>query len=442
MRACVAADELRCEVLAPQERVEDVRDRRVAARARFERGLHDSVAREPRRQHPRQRAERRTRSAEHARHLLLGETLRVVRVAAEDLVGTFAGQHDRDLAPRELGEQHRRQRRLVAERLVEYIDPPRERRQHLVGREHEAVVAAADVASDARRLLVLAADVVAAKAEVERVECAAGDARGERCDDARVDASAHERAERHVGDQHRLDRACEPGVELLERGRLRQFVLGHVRRSPELAGREPAVAYRQPVSGRQLADVAVDRERRRNVLALEIERERVEVECVREPRKWSQRLQLRAEGERALVPGVVERLDAQVIAREEDLAAAAVPQSEREHAGDALEEPRPPRLPAVDQDLAVALRGKEMPRVGELAPQRAEIVDLAVEHDGDRAVGRHERLLAARESITDSRRKPRPAGPSKWRPSSSGPRCASAAVIAGSASRARGSSQR
>ena len=118
---------------------------------------------------------------------------------------------------------------------------------------------------------------------------------------------------------------------------------------------------------------------------------------MREPRKWSQRLQLRAEGERALVPGVVERLDAQVIARKEELAAAAVPQSEREHAGDALEEPRPPRLPAVDQDLAVALRGKEMPRVGELAPQRAEIVDLAVEHDGDRAVGRDERLPAARE---------------------------------------------
>ena len=54
-----------------------------------------------------------------------------------------------------------------------------------------------------------------------------------------------------------------------------------------------------------------------------------------------------------------------------------------------------PRLPAVDQHLAVALRHEDMTGGRELAPQRAEVVDLAVEHDGNRAVGRHQRLLAA-----------------------------------------------
>ena len=118
---------------------------------------------------------------------------------------------------------------------------------------------------------------------------------------------------------------------------------------------------------------------------------------MRQPGKRAQRLQLRAEHERAVVPRVVERLDAEVVAREEELAAAAVPQREREHAGEPVEQSAPHAFqPWTSTSPSPCVREHVAGR-RELAPQRAEVVDLAVEDDGDRAVGGHERLPAAGE---------------------------------------------
>jgi hypothetical protein len=96
------------------------------------------------------------------------------------------------------------------------------------------------------------------------------------------------------------------------------------------------------VAGGQLADRLVDAARRGNVLAFEVERQRVEVERVRQPRKRPQRLQLRSERERSGMPRVVERLDPEMIAGEEQLAPRAIPQREREHPGQPVQ--RAPRL--------------------------------------------------------------------------------------------------
>ena len=145
---------------------------------------------------------------------------------------------------------------------------------------------------------------------------------------------------------------------------------------------------------RQLANAEIDAAWRRDVLALEIQRERIEVQRVREPGKRPQRLQLRTERKRAVVPRVVQGLDSEMIAREKELAPVAIPEREGEHAGEAIEQRAPPRLPAVDQDLTIAVRCENVPGLLELAPQGPEVVDLAVEHHGDRAVGGDERLMA------------------------------------------------
>ena len=64
--------------------------------------------------------------------------------------------------------------------------------------------------------LMLAADIRALEAEVEGVERAPGNARRECGHHTGVDAAAHERAKRHVGHQHRLDRARKSRIELLD----------------------------------------------------------------------------------------------------------------------------------------------------------------------------------------------------------------------------------
>ena len=107
---------------------------------------------------------------EPAREALLAHALAVVRVAAEDFVGAFAGQHHGHVPAREARQQHGRQRRLVGEGLVEHVDPAVEGVEHVVGRQHERMVAAADVRGHARRFAMLADRDAALEADVEGVD--------------------------------------------------------------------------------------------------------------------------------------------------------------------------------------------------------------------------------------------------------------------------------
>ncbi len=111
-----------------------------------------------------------------------------------------------------------------------------------------------------------------------------------------------------------------------------------------------------------------------------------------------ERFQLRAEDQRAVgEPGVVERLHAEAVAREEERLAVAVPESEGEHAAEAFHAALAPCLPRVDDHLGVALRPENVSERHELGDQLLEVVDLAVEDDDDGAVLVVERLLAGRE---------------------------------------------
>ncbi len=256
---------------------------------------------------------------------------------------------------------------------------------------------AADVAGDRSGLDVLAADVAAGEAEVEGVERSPGGPGRDRGDDRRVDAAADERAQRHVGDQHRRHRPRQLAIESVDDVGQRPAMLGHVRRQPVAAARQGAVAHRQPVARQQLADVGVDAARGRDVLALEVERQRVGVDPPRQAGERQQRLQLRAEHQRPPVPSVVERLHAQVVAGNEELPLRLVPQREREHPGEPGQHAFAPLSPAQQDRLAVAVGREPVPGRLELAPQLAEVVDLAVEHQRKRTVGADERLPAAGE---------------------------------------------
>ncbi len=115
------------------------------------------------------------------------------------------------------------------------------------------------------------------------------------------------------------------------------------------------------------------------------------------PSKASSALISDAQAKPRCVVQVVERLLSEVIARSEQAATLHVPQHEREHAAQAMEQPVAVALVQRDDDLAVAVRQKCVAVALELAAQLAVVVDLPVADQEDRAVGVVQRLLAARE---------------------------------------------
>ncbi len=94
---------------------------------------------------------------------------------------------------------------------------------------------------------------------------------------------------------------------------------------------------------------------------------------------------------------VVQRLDAEPVAREEQRLLVAVPQREREHAAEALDAALAPRLPRVHDHFGVAARAEGVPERRQLGDQLLIVVDLAVEDDDDAAVLVVQRLLAGRQ---------------------------------------------
>ena len=71
------------------------------------------------------------------------------------------------------------------------------------------------------------------------------------------------------------------------------------------------------------------------------------------PRVLEQRLDLGSERQPARVNGVIQRLDPDAIADQPELAAAGVPDSDREHSAKPLQERDAPLLKGVDEDLGV-----------------------------------------------------------------------------------------
>src|SRR5262249_2995921 len=83
------------------------------------------------------------------------------------------------------------------------------------------------------------------------------------------------------------------------------------------------------------------------------------------------------------------------IADEDERLARAVPQRDREHAPQVLDEVGSVLLVEMDNDLGVGIRGEPVSPRLETGPQIPVVVDLAVEHDPDRAVLVGQRLMTA-----------------------------------------------
>ena len=94
---------------------------------------------------------------------------------------------------------------------------------------------------------------------------------------------------------------------------------------------------------------------------------------------------------------VVQRLDADAIARDEQRARSRVPDREAEHAAQPGDRVRAPLLVGVNDDFGVGRRVERWPAASSSRAQLAEVVDLAVEHDPDRAVLVVNRLMAGRQ---------------------------------------------
>ncbi len=116
------------------------------------------------------------------------------------------------------------------------------------------------------------------------------------------------------------------------------------------------------------------------------------------------RLELRREREAAAIVVVIERLDAGPVAIELELSRARVPERDREHAVDLVDERFAPLEVRVQHDLGVGIRPERMAALRELLAQLEIAVDLAVEDEPALAVRREHRLIRGGAQIDD--RKP------------------------------------
>ena len=149
--------------------------------------------------------------------------------------------------------------------------------------------------------------------------------------------------------------------------------------------------------GRQLPDRFEDRARARDVLQRQVRVDRFRAPVARHVGVLEQRLDLRSERDAVPCRAVVERLDAQSIADEQQAAVRLVPEREREHAAESIDGRVAPLLVCVHDDFGVCVRAEAMAARHEIRAHVGEVVDLAVEDHPDRAVLVGDRLVAGRE---------------------------------------------
>src|SRR5207302_7375094 len=153
--------------------------------------------------------------------------------------------------------------------------------------------------------------------------------------------------------------------------------------------RDGSVLPDEDVPRRKLADLAKDRQRRWNRVEREKRLERVEVDL-----PTRQRAELGGKRQLSVDVTVVERLDPEAVAREDEPLPRCIPDRNGEHSAQPLRERIAVLLVEVEQDLRVAVRAKAMAGALELLSQLAVVVDLAVLDDVDRPVLVADRLVA------------------------------------------------
>jgi hypothetical protein len=314
-------------------------------------------------------------------------------IAGPQLVAAVARQRNRHALARRRGDVVGRNRRRIAERLVEV---PRQPRQQLVNLrlDHRRVEPAPEVRRDPLRLvdlverLVRESDRGREHRRIARLRHVGDDRR-------RIDAAREERAQGHLADEAHPDRFGQERIQFLDVPRfiVRVAVTGEFQ-IPVLRHPHRVAIGDEHVPRRQLLDVPVDR-----VGAGHVEEGEIGVDRFRRPRPidrriFEERLDLRAEHEPAAAQlRVVDRLDADAIACEQQALPARIPDREREHAAEAFDAGIAPLLVPVDDHLGVGMGAEPVARALQLRAQVREVVDLAVERHPDAAVLVRQRLL-------------------------------------------------
>lgn len=153
----------------------------------------------------------------------------------------------------------------------------------------------------------------------------------------------------------------------------------------------------QALAGRQASDAFDQRTRRDDAAVGEHLPQRVDIGHARDESRSEDRLGLGAEHQRAAGDRVVHRLDADAVADQQQLVRPRVPQRDREHPAQRVDEPVAALLVEVDDDFGVRSRPEAVAARRQVRAQRRVVVDLAVAHGDDIAVLRGDRLVAGGE---------------------------------------------
>ena len=324
----------------------------------------------------------------------------VPAIAGEQLVRAVAGEdHGHAVTAREARHRERRQARGVEERLVVERGEVGDQRQRRVQRQHLLVHPGPDaLGREPREAALVRGRIV--ESDREARQAGARDLARDRGRRARVDAAGEEHADGDVAHQLHAHRLFELLAHQLHGG----VRVAHARRVAELpvalAPRTAAVEH-QPVSRRQLRHPRPDAGRVGHVAVHEVVLERGGVHAAPEARVREDRAGLRGEDQTVLVRPVVERLDAEPVAREQQALAPLVPDPEGEDAAQVIHAGVAPFLVGVEDHLRVGRRAEGVALGFELLAQLAEVVDLAVEAEPDAAVLVLHRLRALLGEIDD-----------------------------------------
>ena len=159
----------------------------------------------------------------------------------------------------------------------------------------------------------------------------------------------------------------------------------------------------QIVAGGELAHALEDRHwRGHHGVPAQIMMQRRRIDCGIHIARRQQGRQRRSKAEPAGPLRVVQRLDAEPVARQHDASAVALPDCEREHPIKSLDATRSPFLIGFEDDFGVALREEPIAFAHEFAAQFAEIIDAAVEDDGEAELRIDHRLGGCGGKIDDA----------------------------------------
>jgi hypothetical protein len=318
---------------------------------------------------------------------------RVGAVAAEHLVATVTGQHHGHVLACDFRDEVGRHRGFVGERFVEPLLQVGQQVASRCLRQHAFVMPGAEQFRDfpgirGFRLLV----GVEADGECRYVRPEPG----RRCDDrARIDAAGKEEAEWYVRDHLVAHGLVDETAEFLRRlvggnteGRFRQRHRPVGLRVRRLAGRG---VVDESVCRRQLETVAIQCLRRRHVTVAEevVQRRLVDpqitgIECRLDG------FEFRGESQPAAVIKIIERLDAGPIAVQPQFTVPRIPQRDREHAVEVIDEAFAPLEIRPQQHFGIRMGAERMAQFFEFAAEAQEAVYLAVEYDpGFVVVGKH-----------------------------------------------------